>query len=405
MNSSLILQYLDSRGVRLSAFADFYACVDYKGLFLTPNLRVEGNQNNEFKARLDMAVMMPGGYMLIESFVAMDITPNGAATKAAHDFYQYCMQPIIMAMGGDRVNEKQVNVHTVTISGFSYKCYDAGLRVHALPNTPDPRFQEEVRDIADEFMRMTSNALGHLEIAGRFHTCRAFVGSVSGKLTSEFLQDSEPSVKFHNMFLDLQIPSNFRYLSLRYFQLLVRVDAFDNILVPKKQKSQKSGMFSSLFGKKKEESQEVDRLAAVSLEAAVPLAIEIMTSHGIGRDEEEVQEIMEASGIEAGMAERLIVFLPIVCVRITYPILDWPDKYILHDLEGKSEERNFKDSTFYMAIYEAVLKWKEDNREILLLQIVATRSAEYGILKQIIQSGQSPEKVPIKEMLIALFVD
>ncbi|MBL0314901.1 MAG: hypothetical protein IPP69_03650 [Flavobacteriales bacterium] len=399
-----LLMYLHQKGIRFSQIGEYFAIVDPIGVYFKPYVNVSQKAEQAYMCRLDMKVFLPGGDSFIESYVGQGRTSEGAIQQSAQFYIQFCHSLLVKAFGSG-LNGDLVHVFNRKIHGISYACYTAGPRIMAAPSNPNVPVGDDLIAVAEEFKLSVDAVIDSLPVSGRYHSYRALAARVNDQPTSEFLKDGEPVGDHHQMFINLRKVEHAGYTNFRYFELMVRSDLQTQKTTAKKEPETKK--FFGLFSKKAEESSNLEtntkRLRTV--EECAQMAIEIMTTNGLGKDGHQLEQLMLSVGISSDYAEKLHVFLPIVAMRFCYPGFEWPEQYMLAYSDGIQETKRFTDNEFYMRLKEYFDTWAAKIDVGPLPLVMATRSAEYNIMNQMMNEQVPMNASTFASLMIALPYD
>jgi hypothetical protein len=403
-SENALLRTLYNSGLRFSPIGNYFAFLNPLGVYFRPHINVSQLGEQAFKCRIDMTLVLPGGYSFIESFASQDRSEEGAIQQCARFYIQFCHNPLISAFGAP---QSDINVEAIkrNIQGITYTCYTAGPRIMAVPANAAVPIGNDLIPVVEEFMKIVVDVIDSTPVSGRYHTYRALAARVNDQPTSEFLLDTEPHGDQHHAFVNLRRVQNAGYTNFRYFELMLN-DGMQLRNEPVKKETQKTGFFS-VFSKKKEEPV-VDETSAnniLTFEESVARAIEIMTTTGLGKDSDELEELFKASGISADDAERMVVFLPIIAMRHCYVGYEWPEYYIFVNSSGGQEKKRFSENEYFMKLKDQFGKWAFVFGDEPLPLIISTRSAEHGTMNQALQANVAINKSTFSSMLIVLHQD
>lgn len=399
-----LLMNLHQKGIRFSQIDEYYAYQDPIGVYFKPYVSVSQKTEQAFMCRLDMKIFLPGGDSFIESYVGQGRTAEGAIQQSAQFYIQYCHSLLVKAFGSG-LHGDLVDVFNRKIQGISYTCYTAGPRIMAAPANPNVPIGDDLIAVVEEFKRSVDAVIDTLPASGRYHTYRALAARVNEQPTSEFLKDGEPAEDHHQMFINLRKVEHAGYTNFRYFELMVRSDsqAYKN----SESKEPETKRFFGLFSKKAEEpsAQETTSKRLRTVEESAQMAIEIMTTSGLGKDGHQLEQLMLSSGISSDYAEKLQVFLPIVAMRFCYHSFEWPNQYVLAHSDGIQETKHFAANEFYTRLSEYFNSWAGSSDVGPLPLIIATRSAEYNIMNQMMNEQVQINPSTFASLMIALPYD
>lgn len=397
-----VLMYLHQQGIRFSPIGEYFATLDPTGIYFKPNVNVSQMAEQAFKCRLDMKIFLPGGDSFIESYVGQGRTAEAAIQQCVQFYIQFCHILLVKAFGSG-IHGEMVNVLERKIEGNSYTCYTSGPRIMASPANPQVPIGDDLMIVVEEFMKSVIEVIESTPLNGRYHTFRALAARVNDQPTSEFLQDGEPAGDHHQMFVRLRKVQHAGYINFRYFELLVKSD----MQFPEPKKESEAKKFFGLFSKRTEETrpQETTTQRLKTVEECAQKAIEIITTSGLGKDGHSLEQLMSSAGISEDYAEKLHVFLPIVAMRFCYPGFEWPEQYVLAHSDGIQETKRFSDNEFYVRLKAYFDHWTTTTDVGPLPLIMATRSAEYNIMNQMMNEQVQINPSTFASLMIALPYD
>ena len=127
--------------------------------------------------------------------------------------------------------------------------------------------------------------------------------------------------------------------------------------------------------------------AFIDLAIAMPNATEDDLSQGLQR-----------SGIEIGLAERAIVFVPMACARVVLKGAKFPEEFELRDpVSGRKSRGRFSEEPIFVAALAAAEKLGASDARVVM---IASRSAEMNVARKLMGPDSRPSDIGFVEPIV-----
>jgi hypothetical protein len=138
----------------------------------------------------------------------------------------------------------------------------------------------------------------------------------------------------------------------------------------------------------------------IELRYKIDLAIELLAEHSGLLEYNKILNLFKENGINRLLVDEIYIFLPIVFCKKLLPNVNFPKTYYEQDISGKREKKFFDASELYKLIELCSEDYFKNNPESETILKIASLSAEFNAINNLLMDGGELEDVKLTETVI-----